>query len=176
MPTQRENEIETHIQARKLLAPRLTPEHIDSVIVGETFTRLPSARVTVCELTLKNGSTVRGESAVVSIENFNEDVGQNISRNNARGDVWKYEAYLLHEKLHAKRSGAKAYGAMWPGDLEVLCRELDRTKDRTIFVITEGGHVHHESESQVFEDLDEVMKAGRVRTGIRYFMILDWEA
>jgi hypothetical protein len=87
-------------------APRLTPANIDAVIVGETFTVLPSQRVTVCELTLLNGFTVRGESAVVSIENFDATIGQKVARDNARSKVWELEGYLLKERLHqaAQRS------------------------------------------------------------------------
>ncbi len=37
-----EQQIEQEIQAKGLNAPRLTPEMIDSCIVGETYTILPS--------------------------------------------------------------------------------------------------------------------------------------
>ena len=94
-----EQEIENEIQAKGLNAPRLSPADIDAAIVGETFTTLPSGKVMVCELTLRNGFTVRGEAATVSKENFNEEIGQRISRDNARSKVWELEGYLLQEKL-----------------------------------------------------------------------------
>ena len=94
---------EEMIQERGLNAPRLTPESIDSIIVGETFTNLPSGKVMVCELTLKNGFTVRGEAAVVSKENFNEEVGQKVSRENARKKIWEVEGYLLQQTLFEKK-------------------------------------------------------------------------
>ena len=94
-----EQEIENEIQAKGLNAPRLSPADIDAAIVGETFTTLPSGKVMVCELTLRNGFTVRGEAATVSKENFNEEIGQRISRENARKKVWELEGYLLQEKL-----------------------------------------------------------------------------
>lgn len=81
-------------------APRVTPADIDSVIVGETFTVLPSGKVMVCELTLRNGFTVRGEAAVVSVANFNEEVGRSISRDNARKKVWELEGYLLQQRVY----------------------------------------------------------------------------
>ena len=96
-----EQEIENEIQAKGLNAPRLSPADIDAAIVGETFTTLPSGKVMVCELTLRNGFTVRGEAAAVSKENFNEEIGQRISRENARNKVWELEGYLLQEKLSA---------------------------------------------------------------------------
>lgn len=92
--------IEQEIQAKGLNAPRLNPASIDAVIVGETFTTLPSGKVMVCELTLRNGFTVRGEAATVSKENFDEEIGQRISRENARSKVWEMEGYLLQERLY----------------------------------------------------------------------------
>lgn len=94
-----EQAVEKEIQAAGLKAPRLTPDDIDTVIVGETYTTLPSGKVMVCELTLRNGFTVRGEAATVSRENFSEEIGRRISRDNARNKVWELEGYLLQEKL-----------------------------------------------------------------------------
>lgn len=101
-----EKAIESAILASKPTAPRLTPADIDAVIVGETFTTMPSGKVMVCELTLRNGFTVRGEAATVSRENFKVDIGEKISRENARNKIWELEGYLLQEKLSAvaKRS------------------------------------------------------------------------
>ena len=96
-----EQAIEQEIQEKGLNAPRLTPADIDAAIAGETFTVLPSGKVMVCELTLRNGFTVRGEAATVSKANFNEEIGKKISRENARNKVWELEGYLLQEKLAA---------------------------------------------------------------------------
>ena len=97
-----EQDIETLIQAKGLTRPRITPEHIDRIIRGETFTVLPSGKVMVCELTLWNGFTVRGESAVVSVGNFDHEVGKRVSRNNARTKIWELEGYLLQQRLFEK--------------------------------------------------------------------------
>lgn len=94
-----EQDLEQEIQAKGLNAPRLTPDSIDAVIVGETYTTLPSGKVMVCELTLKNGFTIRGEAATVSKANFNEEIGKKISRANARDKIWELEGYLLQDKL-----------------------------------------------------------------------------
>jgi len=95
-----EQEIETAIMDKGLNAPRLTPAGIDQVIVNETYTTLPSGKVMVCELTLANGFTVRGDAAVVSKENFDEEIGKRISRANARDKIWELEGYLLQELTH----------------------------------------------------------------------------
>ena len=97
-----EDNLEQAIQDKNLTAPRLTPLGISKVIKKETFTMLPSMKVLVCELTLENGYTVRGEAAVVSPENFDLEIGQRISRENARKKVWELEGYLLQQKLYEK--------------------------------------------------------------------------
>ena len=97
-----EESIETEIQSKGLNAPRLCPADIDAAIVGETFTTLPSGKVMVCELTLRNGFTVRGEGATVSKENFNAEIGKKISRESARNKVWELEGYLLQQRISEK--------------------------------------------------------------------------
>lgn len=94
-----EAEIEKEIQAKGLNAPRLNPEHIDSVIVSEAYYVFPGTTLTICALTLKNGFQVTGESAAASPENFNEEIGRKIAKTNARGKIWALEGYLLRSKL-----------------------------------------------------------------------------
>lgn len=94
-----EQEIEKEIKRKGLNAPRLCPEDIDKAIVSETFTVMPSGKAMVCELTLSNGFTVRGETACVSKENFDVEIGERISRENARKKVWELEGYRLQCEL-----------------------------------------------------------------------------
>lgn len=88
------------VLAVKTKAARVTPEIIDGVIKDYTFTVLPSGKVMICEITLTNGFTVRGEASVVSKENFIESIGKDISYKNARNKIWELEGYLLQEDLH----------------------------------------------------------------------------
>ena len=90
-------------EEKNKLATKLTIDDIESVIVGETFTVLPSGKVMVCELTLKNDFTVRGEAAVVSKENFVYDKGVAISRERAKAKIWEIEGYLLQQKLFERQ-------------------------------------------------------------------------
>lgn len=94
-----ESSIENAIQEKGLNAPRLTPEAIDAKIKGRTFTNLPSGKCVVCELTLQNGFTIRGESACVSPENFDQEIGNEIAFKNARKKIWQLEGYLLQEEF-----------------------------------------------------------------------------
>lgn len=94
-----EQEIEQEIQDKELNAPRLSPEKIDSVIDGVDYYVFPGSMLTVCCLTLKNGYTVTGESACVSSENFNKELGEKIAYGKARDKIWALEGYLLKQKL-----------------------------------------------------------------------------
>lgn len=82
-------------------APRVTMDMVNAQIVGETYTVLPSGRVTVCELTLANGFTVRGESAVVFIENNVPETGREIARKNAVDQIWQLLGFRLRDELAA---------------------------------------------------------------------------
>ena len=95
-----EETIEKEIQQKGLNAPRITPEHIDSVIVNENYTVFDGTCLTVCCLTLRNGFTVTGESACASPENFNAELGRKIARENAREKIWALEGYLLRQSLY----------------------------------------------------------------------------
>ena len=80
----------------------VTLEKITAKIVSETYTRLPSEKVLVCELVLENGFSVRGEAAVVDPQNFNLEIGKKISKTNAINEIWQLEGYLLQEQLYQK--------------------------------------------------------------------------
>lgn len=94
-----ENNLEKEIQDKGLNAPRLTPDLIDSKIKSVDFHVFDGSCLTVCCMTLENGFTVTGESACASPENFNREIGEKISRENARNKIWMLEGYLLKERL-----------------------------------------------------------------------------
>lgn len=96
-----EQAIENEIQLKGLNAPRLNPDMIDAAIVSEQYHVFAGTTMTVCALTLRNGYIVTGESAAASPENFNQEIGRKIARDNARNKIWALEGYLLREKLAA---------------------------------------------------------------------------
>lgn len=96
----KDQDIKNALTAHGKTAPRVTEDDITAVIADHTFTVLPSGKVMVCEITLKNGYTVRGEAATVSKENFVEQIGREISYRNARAKIWELEGYLLQERLY----------------------------------------------------------------------------
>lgn len=95
-----EAELEKEIQDKGLNEPRLTPDMIDETIVDEYYHIVPNTTMTMCVLTLRNGFQVTGESAAVSKENFDEEIGRKIARDNARDKIWALEGYLLKQKLY----------------------------------------------------------------------------
>ncbi len=95
-----EAEIEREIQTKGLNAPRITPEHLESLIKREQYYVFGGTTVTVCALTLNNGYVVVGHSAAASPQNFNEEIGRKIARADARDKIWALEGYLLRERLH----------------------------------------------------------------------------
>lgn len=105
-----EADIESEIQRKGLKAPRITPEHIDSLIVCEVsgrasvlFSDCPSHSslecLTICILTLKNGFTLVGKSACASPENYDPELGHKIARDDARRQIWALEGYKLRSDL-----------------------------------------------------------------------------
>lgn len=99
MTTKDEAALEREIQAKGLNAPRLTPAMIDATIVTEAYHVFPGTTLTVCALTLQNGFIVTGTSAAASPENFDEKIGRDVARRNAREQIWPLEGYLLRERL-----------------------------------------------------------------------------
>ena len=104
-----EDEIEREIQEKGLDAPRLTPEGIDDLIVGEDYHRFPGTTVTVCMLELRNGFSVVGESAAASPSNFDEELGRKIARSKARERIWPLAGYALKERLYVSRSPGQTH-------------------------------------------------------------------
>ena len=94
-----DQDIEQEIQDKDLTAPRVTPDLIQDSIVGEEYHLFDTTQLTVCVLTLRNGYTVTGESACVSPENFDEELGRKIARKNAEDKLWGLLGFSLAENL-----------------------------------------------------------------------------
>lgn len=72
---------------------------IQNKIKDVQYIVLPNTTVTICNITLGNGFSVRGESACVDPAMFNEAIGKQIAYDNAFDKIWQLEGYLLKEKL-----------------------------------------------------------------------------
>lgn len=114
--------VEQEIQRKGLTAPRVTPADIEANIASEHYFTAaegvygaaetadaaermsatmpgPLQLLTFCVLLLRNGFTVVGTSACASPENFNEELGKRIARENAVHEMWPLMGYALREKL-----------------------------------------------------------------------------
>jgi len=111
--------IEQEIQDKGLTSPRVTLEDIEENITSEYFFtaengikgeiehrggvpysyETPLKLLTFCVLVLRNGYHVTGESACVSPENFDAELGRKIARQNAIDKVWPLMGYELRSKL-----------------------------------------------------------------------------
>ena len=98
-----DDKYEEEIQRKDLNAPRLNPEKIEAAIKREDYHVFTGSQLTVCCLTLQNGFTVTGESACASPENFDEELGRRIARDNAKHKIWALEGYLLKDRLAASQ-------------------------------------------------------------------------
>jgi hypothetical protein len=115
-----DKEIEQEILEKGKTSPRVTPDHIQSIISSEFYFTAgegvlgasamgtkPAGKadslnqLTFCVLVLQNGFTVTGESACASPENFDAEIGRKIARENAVRKIWPLEGYLLKQSLSA---------------------------------------------------------------------------
>ena len=114
---------DTLIEQRASAAPRVTPADIEAEIASEHYftaadgqvgavarstiedawdvqvAAAPLELLTFCVLVLRNGFTVTGESACVSRENFDAEIGRKVARENAINKMWPLLGYALKDKL-----------------------------------------------------------------------------
>jgi hypothetical protein len=119
--------IQQEIEAKASNAPRVTPADLEAEIVStHYFTAengvaaaaglcMPSPPqlklLTFCVLVLRNGFTATGESACVSPENFNAEIGRKVARENAIEKLWPLLGFRLADQLQLDRDRAR-----WPSN------------------------------------------------------------
>lgn len=85
----------------KSTGQRVTKVYIERRISNTLFTSLvEGSTVTICQLTLDNGYSVRGESACVDPTNYNEDLGRHYAYEDAFKKLWPLFGFLLAERMH----------------------------------------------------------------------------
>jgi hypothetical protein len=123
-----DNDTEDEIQAKELNAPRVTLADIEASITSEHYIHpaLPYVNgdtistvenkdddgsiynalycLTICILVLGNGFTVTGESACVSVDNFDAELGRKIARQNAINKCWPLFGYALADAMSLERT------------------------------------------------------------------------
>lgn len=69
---------------------------------------LPDSTVTICNITLDNGFSVRGESACVDPARFDKTRGETYAYERAFAELWPLFGFLLAEKRHIRARLAAA--------------------------------------------------------------------
>jgi len=81
---------------------RVTREYLERRVAKTEFFVLPDSTVTVRNLTLDNGFSVRGESACVDPANFRKEIGEKVAYERALDKLWPLFGFLYME-LTAQR-------------------------------------------------------------------------
>jgi hypothetical protein len=82
---------------------RITKEYMASRITETKFISIPDTTVIICNITLDNGYSVRGESACVDPANYNVEIGQRISYDQAFSKLWPLFGFMLAENIHRNK-------------------------------------------------------------------------
>lgn len=85
---------------------------------------VPDSTVTICQLELFNGFSVRGESACIDPLAFDNAMGERAAFDNAFSKLWQLEGYLLMEERYiAKENPVKI--STWQSDFGWALRQLE---------------------------------------------------
>lgn len=103
------NEVMTDAELEQALetrpsSVRVTAEQIKDRIERVDYHQI-GATVTLCNVTLNNGYSVRGESACVDPTNFDEAIGQKLAFDNAFKKLWPLFGFLLAESRFRDAAG-----------------------------------------------------------------------
>jgi hypothetical protein len=88
----------------------VTPNAVEREIVNEYYRNLgsalkvpdgPAGNVTLCVLILRNGFVIIGKSACVDSRNFNEELGQQLAREDAIKQVWPFLGFRMADERMA---------------------------------------------------------------------------
>lgn len=77
--------------------PKVTLADIENSIVSERYL-VEETVLTICILKCRNGFLVTGESACVSPENFNAELGRKLAREKAINKLWAFLGFSLADK------------------------------------------------------------------------------
>lgn len=91
-------------EQRAELPTRVTKEALEAMFRSVTYEIRSDGRTTVCEITFRNGFTLRDESACAHIDNFNQQLGEQQAYKKALDLAWGYAGFLLMEDRY--RAGA----------------------------------------------------------------------
>lgn len=94
-----DNEKREELLNRSPSSVRVTQADLDKKVASAEFHKL-SPTLTVCVLTTQNGFQIVGKSACADPVNYNKELGEKISYDDAFKQLWALEGYLLRETVH----------------------------------------------------------------------------
>ena len=83
-----------------LIAPRVTPEYLESLVVDEQYHRVPNTGVTHCCLVVQNGYAFTGEAFCANLNQYDFELGKRRARKRALEHLLTHEQYLLRQRLY----------------------------------------------------------------------------
>lgn len=80
------------------MANRVKKEHVERLLnESEIMAVTAFDKVTVVSVKLPNGFVITESSGVVSKENYDEEIGKEISLKKIKDKIWELEGYLLQD-------------------------------------------------------------------------------
>lgn len=79
------------------LPTRVTKEALEAMFAGVAYEIRPDGRTTVCEITFKNGFTLRDESSCAVASEFIAQLGRENAYEKALDKAWAFAGFLLME-------------------------------------------------------------------------------
>jgi len=79
------------------LPTRVTKEALEAMFAGVAYEIRPDGRTTVCEITFKNGFTLRDEDSCIDPSIFDAKIGEEYAYKKALALAWGYAGFLLME-------------------------------------------------------------------------------
>lgn len=91
-----------------MFAPTVTMQDCIDSIKEEVY--FHDGLLTICRITMQNGTKVIGESACASPERYNKEEGENRAKAKALEEIWPRLGYVLKEKLDLIAKAGKPFG------------------------------------------------------------------
>ena len=89
----------------KELPKKVTLIHLESLVKDTLY--IYSDTLTICVITLLNGTKITGESACVSHELYNRALGEQYAKQQAVEKIWPLEGYLLKQRMYEQEGTPK---------------------------------------------------------------------
>lgn len=89
----------------------VTMEHLESLVEQVEYLRSTIApTLTICVILLRNGFSLRGESACADPRAYDRALGEKYAYQDAIRKGWALEGYLLRQRLHEQQTDTDLKG------------------------------------------------------------------